>query len=248
MFLIDDERGIARLRLAAALPRRGRRRGRTGRGRRRVRRRGRRQARWRLKWFLRLRWLSGRHLRRKQQSGEEEPATHVHQCKPRCFMTSPSRKIDPATTILGDADHAVRSASGSAGSIAIGSAGATRRATAASSCGSADRGFSARATTSDAAAGSNASNMPRASLSRIAAKTSGARMPSRARWRASASAPAGLCAASIVSSLPSASRRVASRPGQDGLCKPSSIALPGIWIPRSCSVSSTRTATAALAR
>ena len=58
-------------------------------------------------------------------------------------MTSPSRKIDPATTIRGDILHTAASASVEDGSIAIGSAGAILRAESASMPGSAERGFDA---------------------------------------------------------------------------------------------------------
>src|SRR5262245_33919875 len=59
------------------------------------------------------------------------------------FSTSPSRKIDPATTIAGDARHARASAASGSGSISIGRAGDRSRATAAIDSGSAERGVDA---------------------------------------------------------------------------------------------------------
>src|SRR5205814_3695332 len=90
-------------------------------------------------------------------------------------ITSPSRKIDPATTIRGAARHAAASASPSDGSAVTGSDGAIARACAASASGSAERGFEARVNTASPTAGSSARSMAPASLSRIAANTSGGR-------------------------------------------------------------------------
>src|SRR3989442_12271403 len=101
----------------------------------------------------------------------DPPAAERHQSISR--MTSPSRKIDPATTIRGARRHAASSASRGEGSAATASSGAIARARSASIAGSAARRFDARVTTSPLPAGSSARNMPSTSLSRIAPKTSG---------------------------------------------------------------------------
>src|SRR5262249_25305741 len=146
VLLVDDDGRFARLRLAAAARR----------------------------WLRRLRDRG----RGREQCEDDEAARlpeHEHQCKPRCFITSPRRKIDPATTIrrLGDCCQAASSARDSDGSTSTASEGAMRVATAARSTGSAERGFSARVTIRLPTAGTSARNIPPASLSRIAAKTSG---------------------------------------------------------------------------
>src|ERR1019366_610344 len=63
------------------------------------------------------------------------------------FSTSPSRKIDPATTIRGDRRHASASASSIDGAIVIVISGAAARAASASAAGSAAREFDARVST-----------------------------------------------------------------------------------------------------
>src|SRR5207237_410529 len=90
----------------------------------------------------------------------------------RASMTSPSRKIDPATTIRGARAKATRSASPASAATSTGRPGAARRAAAASSCGSAERGFVARVSTIALTTGVSARRMPSAFLSRIAANTS----------------------------------------------------------------------------
>src|SRR5439155_16618342 len=81
--------------------------------------------------------------RTQRKTGENPPArSHVvrfedYHGPPISFITSPSRKIDPATTTRGASRQAAASASAGAGSTCICDAGATRRAIARSSSGSA---------------------------------------------------------------------------------------------------------------
>src|SRR5262249_30451692 len=93
-------------------------------------------------------------------------------------ITSPSRKIDPATTMRGARSKATRSASPAPPATSTETPGAARRAAAASACGSADRGLVARVITIALTTGASARRMPSAFLSRIAANTSGRGSPS----------------------------------------------------------------------
>ena len=135
--------------------------------------------------------------------------------QPRRFMTSPRRKIEPATAMRGDSapcrSRARRRATARRAAAIV---GFTSRATRARSSGSADRGFEDRVSTSACTSGISARSMFATSLSRIAVNTSTRGGPPSARRNAaSAAAPSGLCAASSSTSRPSGKRRRSSRPG-----------------------------------
>ena len=75
----------------------------------------------------RLRRLRGRRPDDEQHRERAPDETrHGHQCKPSVCITSPSRKIDPATTMRGEVRHAASSAAGSDGSIAMDISGERR--------------------------------------------------------------------------------------------------------------------------
>src|ERR1700719_4723734 len=93
--------------------------------------------------------------------------------QPLCFITSPMRKIDPATTILADRRQADSSASAGSAASVTGRPGAIVRASLAISHGSAERALDARVGTSAPISGASARSMASMSLSRMAAKTRG---------------------------------------------------------------------------
>ena len=93
--------------------------------------------------------------------------------RPSSFMTSASRKIEPATTIELPRRQALSTASPGDSQTSTGMAGASCLAREAMSDGSADRGCDARVITTDDTCGSSLSSIASIFLSRIAAKTSG---------------------------------------------------------------------------
>src|SRR5262249_51234481 len=121
---------------------------------------------------------------RAQSEGATEPRSTTSSDEPpevvegyhdveAAFMTSPSRKIDPAITMRGDSDRSAASASARIGrtiTLIRGSMAAAWRARAA---GSAERGLDARVTTIAETDGKSASNILGTSLSLIAANTRG---------------------------------------------------------------------------
>ena len=109
------------------------------------------------------------------------------------------------------------------------------------------RSASTEVATNREAAGASARTMPSTSLSFMTASTigSGAVLLAR-RYSASASAPAGLCAASSSSSPRGSRRSHSRRAGHDTSVRPRTMSSPVTPSPAASPASSTRTATTAL--
>src|SRR5439155_24368546 len=112
----------------------------------------------------------GQRCERRSHAAAPKKAYHVRSMSRR---PSPSRKLDPATTMRGDSRQPAASASGGDASTRTGTCGATCRRRSASISGSAARRVDAFVRTTVPTAGMSARNMPSMSLSRMAANTSG---------------------------------------------------------------------------